>query len=101
MEKENLKIIFEVDRDNLETEIKQLKEFDKVVFNAKLPLDVKKGIRNILSSEIESMKFSKNQIETDLNKILEVEVCGLSYEEEDYIIESQLEEYREKKENGI
>lgn len=102
MEQKQIKIL-NSDREDYKENIDKLKEFMDLTENSNLPLYFKTSIKNVVNSELQSLEFYYTEIENDLKNV-NVDIGSLiderlSAEQEDIMIESQLENIREEREN--
>jgi len=99
--------VFETQREDLEIEISQLREFMGLVDNAKIPMDFQSSIKNITSSELNLMETQEKQLSNDIDIMIDryVEIDReinkeLTAKQEDYMLEESLERIREERENA-
>lgn len=99
------KQILKADKEDYEDNVKKLNEFMSITENSNLPLYFKDSIKNVVNSELKTIQFYLDEIETDLNNINAdvgvIEDTELTAQQEDFMIEEGLEKIREEKENGI
>ncbi len=90
-------------KEDFERDIDRVNNFIYTIETSELPIQIKNKVNGVVSEELQGLEFYREEIENDLRTI-SVDVGSLvnnelTAQEEDFLIEAELEQMRERREH--